>query len=207
MGVNEGSSYLPTIIPSQADQGTQSSSSSFFKRILQQNPHQNPLLYLSGISFSDLAAIVKFLYFGEVDIAQGDLETFLIAAKKLEIEGLQNTEEEENSDGDIDLKPLIYNPDVELIDSKFDIKNSYENEFPNSGQFSKHSCEQCGKIFTQVGTLSRHKKTVHGGVKYSCNHCEREYTQSGDLTKHVKTKHSADLRNIISDISVKQSQM
>ena len=62
-------------------------------------------------------------------------------------------------------------------------------------------------IFTQVGTLSRHKKTDHGGVKYSWNHCEREYTQSGDLTKHVKTKHSADLRNIISDISVKQSQM
>ena len=45
-------------------------------------------------------------------------------------------------------------------------------------------------IFTQVGTLSRHKKTDHGGVKYSWNHCEREYTQSGDLAKHVKTQHS-----------------
>ena len=70
------------------------------------------------------------------------------------------------------------------------VEKSYENEWTNTVQFSKHSCEQCGKIFTRVGTLSRHKKTVHGGVKYSCNHCDREYTQSGDLAKHLKTKHS-----------------
>ena len=65
-----------------------SSSSSFFRRILIRNPHQHPLLYLKGISYSDLQSVVRFLYFGEAEIAQDNLETFLEAAKEFEIEGL-----------------------------------------------------------------------------------------------------------------------
>ena len=67
-----------------------SSSSSFFRKILITNPHQHPLLYLKGVSFSDLQSVVKFLYFGETEIAQNNLENFLDAAKELGIEGLMN---------------------------------------------------------------------------------------------------------------------
>ena len=71
-----------------------SSSSEVFRKILITNPHQHPLLYLKGISYKDLQAAVKFLYFGEAEIAQDDLQTFLATAKELKIEGLMDNESE-----------------------------------------------------------------------------------------------------------------
>ena len=64
------------------------SCSSFFKRILLRYSHQKPLIYLNGIKFSDLQAIIKFMYLGEAEIKQADIESFLDAAKVLEVRGI-----------------------------------------------------------------------------------------------------------------------
>jgi len=65
-----------------------SACSSFFKSILRRNPHQHPLLYLKGVKFSDLQAILNFIYQGEVNVAQEDLNSFLMVAEELKIKGL-----------------------------------------------------------------------------------------------------------------------
>jgi hypothetical protein len=39
-----------------------------------------PLIYLSGIEFEDLQCILDFMYFGEVNIAQEKLNTFLVSS-------------------------------------------------------------------------------------------------------------------------------
>ena len=41
-----------------------------------------PLLYMRGIKKSDLVSIVDFIYLGEVNIAQEDLDRFLKVAKE-----------------------------------------------------------------------------------------------------------------------------
>jgi hypothetical protein len=40
-----------------------------------------PLIYLSGIEFEDLQCILDFMYFGEVNIAQEKLNTFLVSSQ------------------------------------------------------------------------------------------------------------------------------
>ena len=70
-----------------------SSSSKFFNQILLDNPHQHPLLFLKGISHSDLLAIVKFIYLGQTEVAQDDLNEFMGAAKVLQVQGLNETQE------------------------------------------------------------------------------------------------------------------
>ena len=68
----------------------------------------------------------------------------------------------------------------------------FENDFSaNSGndKVGHLFCNEWEKTFTQPGTLNRHKKTVHGGVRYSCEQCEKEFSQSGDLSKHIKRMH------------------
>ena len=45
-----------------------SASSSFFKRILLNNPHQHPLIYLKGIRHQDLESVLKFIYLGEAEV-------------------------------------------------------------------------------------------------------------------------------------------
>ena len=65
-----------------------SSSSQFFKRIIMKNPHQNPLLYLRNVNFKELQHIINFIYLGQTEVEQSELEHFLEIAKDLEISGL-----------------------------------------------------------------------------------------------------------------------
>ena len=43
--------------------------SSKLRKILLGNPHPTPLIYLTGVKFSILEYIVRFIYHGEVDIS------------------------------------------------------------------------------------------------------------------------------------------
>lgn len=71
-----------------------SACSPFFRNIIRQNPHQHPLLYLKGVEFNDLQSVLNFMYHGEVNIAQEELNSFLAVAEDLEVKGLtQNTSE------------------------------------------------------------------------------------------------------------------
>jgi hypothetical protein len=65
-----------------------SSGSSFFKTMLQNHPHAHPLIYLKGVKAAQLELILKFLYFGQVDVPQVDIGRFLDIAKDLKIKGL-----------------------------------------------------------------------------------------------------------------------
>ena len=44
--------------------------------------HQAPLLYLKGVDPTNLAAVLDFMYHGEVNVAQDELAGFLRQANK-----------------------------------------------------------------------------------------------------------------------------
>ena len=78
----------------QAHKVILSACSSFFKSMLRQqvaqHTHPNPFIYLRGVSFSDLSSVLDFMYHGEVNVAQEDLNSFLAVAEELQIKGLTN---------------------------------------------------------------------------------------------------------------------
>ena len=65
-----------------------SSCSNMFKFILKENIHANPLVYLGGVSSQNIGFILDYIYYGEVNIHQENLDNFLESAQKLEISGL-----------------------------------------------------------------------------------------------------------------------
>ncbi len=84
----------------QAHKVILSACSSFFKQMLRNAAmaapgHPNPLLYLRGVRLSDLEAVLDFMYHGEVNVAQDDLNSFLAVAEDLQVKGLtqQNTKD------------------------------------------------------------------------------------------------------------------
>ena len=82
----------------QAHKVILSACSPFFRSILKQNPHQHPLLYLKGVEFTDLQAVLNFMYHGEVNVAQEELNSFLAVAEELQVKGLtQNSPDKESS--------------------------------------------------------------------------------------------------------------
>ena len=64
------------------------SSSPFFENILQRNKHPHPLIYLKGFKSQDLLDILDFLYFGEANVSQENLDSFLEIATELKLKGL-----------------------------------------------------------------------------------------------------------------------
>ena len=62
--------------------------SPFFDKILSRNKHPHPLIYLKGFQSKDLRAILDFLYFGEANVFQENLDSFLTIAEELKLKGL-----------------------------------------------------------------------------------------------------------------------
>jgi len=72
----------------QAHKVILSACSPFFRNILRRNVHQHPLLYLKGVKYTDLQSVLNFMYHGEVNIAQEELNSFLAVAEDLRVKGL-----------------------------------------------------------------------------------------------------------------------
>ena len=69
-------------------------SSPFFQAILKRNKHSHPLIYMRGVKSVDLVAMVDFLYSGEANVYQENLDSFLAIAEELQLKGLQGSKEE-----------------------------------------------------------------------------------------------------------------
>jgi len=78
----------------QAHKVILSACSPFFRTILKRNKHEHPLLYLKGVKYTNLVSVLNFMYHGEVNIAQEELNSFLAVAEDLKVKGLtQSTSE------------------------------------------------------------------------------------------------------------------
>ena len=63
--------------------------SPFFRDILKRSKRDaHPIVYMRGVRSADMVSIVDFLYCGEANISQDNLESFLALAEDLKIKGL-----------------------------------------------------------------------------------------------------------------------
>jgi len=66
-----------------------SACSSYFKNVLKgTNLWQHPILFLENVPFQDLQKLLEFVYYGEVQVPQKRLQSFLKSAEILKISGL-----------------------------------------------------------------------------------------------------------------------
>jgi len=76
----------------QAHKVILSACSPFFRSVLRRNQPANQqgslVLYLKGVTFRDMESVLNFMYHGEVNVAQDDLNSFLAVAEELRVKGL-----------------------------------------------------------------------------------------------------------------------
>ena len=65
-----------------------SSFSPVLKSLLKLNQNSHPLIYITNVKYKDLETLINFMYHGEVNISENDLNRFLEIAKDLKIRGL-----------------------------------------------------------------------------------------------------------------------
>ena len=82
----------------QAHKVILSACSPFFRKILRKNPHQHPLLFLKGVKYAEIVAILNFMYHGEVNVTQDDLNAFLAVAEELKVKGLTQNDQKQGGE-------------------------------------------------------------------------------------------------------------
>ncbi|KAJ8675317.1 hypothetical protein QAD02_011103 [Eretmocerus hayati] len=75
-----------------------SACSPYFRELLKSTPCKHPVIVLQDVAFSDLHALVEFIYHGEVNVHQRSLSSFLKTAEVLRVSGL--TQQADQSDRD-----------------------------------------------------------------------------------------------------------
>lgn len=61
----------------------------------QSTPCKHPVIVLQDVAFTDLNALVEFIYHGEVNVHQRSLSSFLKTAEVLRVSGLTQQQAEE----------------------------------------------------------------------------------------------------------------
>ena len=56
--------------------------------MLRLHPHPHPLIYLKGVKYQHLLAVLDFMYHGEVNVTQEELNSILAVAEELKVKGL-----------------------------------------------------------------------------------------------------------------------
>ena len=98
-------------------------SSPFFQSLLKRNRHPHPLIYMRGIKSENLLAIVDFLYCGEANVFQENLDSFLAMAEELKLKGLMGQTE--------DVGKKIENNYTETTPMQLTPKESYKKKKSN----------------------------------------------------------------------------
>ncbi|KAK8762057.1 hypothetical protein V5799_026677, partial [Amblyomma americanum] len=76
-----------------------SACSPFFQALFAENPCKHPIVILKDMRYTDLRAIVEFMYRGEVDVSQDDLMALFKTAEILKVKGLvEDTNENKNGE-------------------------------------------------------------------------------------------------------------
>ena len=78
-----------------------SASSEYFKNVLRSNKHPHPMLCLNGVSSNELSSILDYIYNGEIQIYQEQLDSFLQIAQRFQLEGLMQGEEVASSKSEL----------------------------------------------------------------------------------------------------------
>ena len=122
------------------------SCSPFFRTVLKNTKkHQHPLIYMRGVSAGNLEALVDFIYRGEANIFQGDLDAFLLIAEEFQLKGLtgnaENSKEQATSQ-----TPPFYSPS-HFAKAPNTVKNTVKEENINHRESGSSSSSSSSGTF------------------------------------------------------------
>ena len=175
------------------------SSSPFFSNLLKKNKHAHPLIYMRGVKAKDLTSVVDFMYYGEVNILQNDLDSFLVLADELKLKGLtENHKPEQNypnkNEGNAMKVGNHYAPTNHNILSSIDQESIDENADYKLDR-TVDNIEYTNQRTVPMSEFNRNLDSMmdkQEDGQWKCNICWI-IPKSGkrwDLKKHVEAKHT-----------------
>ena len=179
------------------------SSSPFFMEILKRNKHPHPMIYMRGVKADELLAIVDFLYFGEANVNQESLDSFLGLAEELKLKGLTGSAEcnDEEYVTKIDPENKVsrrqrQTESTSNLPNPLNISNPNANETIAQVALVSVEAQQLDKQIKSMMNTSENVMTTgnHTRRAWICNVCGKE-GQWANVKTHIEANH------IVSNVS------
>ena len=186
-----------------------SSSSTFFKNILLKYTNPHPMLYLGGVTSSTVAKIIDFVYHGEVEVQEIEINSFLKVAAKFKLQGLEDFDDNDrievlekikikgNDETENNYRGLEDIDDNERIESEDEIKNNDETEtdykkkivqnFEKITSIKQEEIPGDTKISDIEEAINKLMAKFDGG--YVCGVCKKVEKHKGHLMAHIERHH------------------
>ena len=182
------------------------SCSPFFMDLFKRNKHPHPLIYMRGIKGEVLASMVEFMYKGEANVDQENLENFLGLAEELRLKGLdgrgkgedQNVHNVPAPPKETVKKALSFRQVVPLINTSTSNQLKTKPETTNDWTLALNTSSTNEDLDSQIRSMMEKSEnnaaSVQGkehpqkGKARICKVCGKE-GQMGDIQKHIEAKH------------------
>ena len=188
------------------------SSSDFFKRIFRVTKQAESIIYLTGINQKNLNFIMDYIYLGEVQIFQEEIDSFLDSAQKLRIEGLIGENEVKTKQDVSDFQeesmpiPQDYGNKEEggqltKISDKGLHQRGPASAHPNYLQSKEGTeelimkdgelwvCKHCGKTAKTKSSIGLHAEVHIEGFSFDCQLCDKTFRSRNSLANHKSLRH------------------
>ena len=199
-----------------------SASSEYFKKVFSNNKkyfQSHALICLEGLNQSDLNNILDYIYHGEIQIYQHDLDRFLGIAERLKLEGLiggeqqpvENDKTENSSEEKIDIDPpqneflvsqnentlteavsTTVKPDITVQSSDIQSLEELDQKVEESYTIVApgcFTCNHCDKSFKHSGHIKEHVEKHFEGLSFPCTLCDTILRSRKSLRMHNKRQH------------------
>ena len=191
------------------------SCSEYFKNVLTSNKHSNPMLCLSGVTRDDLQNMLDYIYYGEIQIYQDNLDAFLDIAQRFQLEGLMQGKDEpihDTMNEDIydtakiearenDTMVAVNTPTNKNIQSTRreriisvesanygsieDLDQKVEEMIEKLADGS-NKCITCGKVSKNRGHIKEHVEVHFDGLSFPCQYCWKSFRSRHSLRTHIR---------------------
>ena len=176
------------------------SSSPFFRNLLSKNKHPHPLIYMRGVEFEHLSALVDFLYLGEANVLQENIDSFLTAATKLKFAGFSGEAEQQEVEKDAvqptrptkgaKLKKVFSSSQLIKQIEDVDQKPLIERRTVALANYDRVDADM-DRLDEQIDSMiATTNKTGKSGKLVACKVCGKEGARA-HVAPHIESKHIA----------------
>ena len=169
------------------------SSSPFFQDVLKIYKHPHPIIFMMGLKYEDLVAIVDFIYNGEANVYQENLDSFLSLAEELKLKGLmpewktdQNIDKPEKPEQQSS-KSILQNTNLKNLNEVSENSAAYVNQKTDT---IIAISEENMDLNEQINSMMNFSEVRHGsqGRGRICKVCGKE-GQRINIMDHIETHH------------------
>ena len=175
-------------------------SSPFFQNLLRKNKHAHPIVYLKGMKSEDLVAMLDFLYFGEANVYQDNLDSFLASAEEFQLKGLTGKVDEEEVKEETQKHRVIQPTQKQNQPKQTEFKGALPSKeaagvirnqsntvaIPNN--FSNYEFKELDEKINSM--MEKSENLLPNGQRkaHTCKVCGKE-GHGNDIKKHIESNH------------------